>query len=128
MLFRYITLSHSDLFKGLSKEEANQKLANLTAPRETTILGYKFVLDGDPVDVKELDIAAKFEGMAHIGIIRAEQKAPKNFKEAEFTEEPVEKKSEYELLKEEASDLGIKYKGNIGKAALKELIKEHGSN
>lgn len=35
-----------------------------------------------------------------------------------------DKKSEYELLKEEAAALGIDFNGNIGKAKLKELIEQ----
>jgi hypothetical protein len=40
------------------------------APLETVIFGYKFILDGESVEVKEEEFIKKMCGMAHTGIVQ----------------------------------------------------------
>ncbi len=76
-------------------------------------------------DKKMAETLLRYEGINTLDSLRA--KADKTFTEAKakvVPVAPVETKSEYELLKEEAISLGIEYAGNISKTDLIAKIEE----
>lgn len=46
-------------------------------PKESIVFGYKFILDGEAVEVKEPELQEKFLGMSHAGFIKAEEESTK---------------------------------------------------
>lgn len=80
-------------------------------PKESIVLGYKFTLDGDAVEVRDEAVIKKLKGMAHVGYISLE--TPLNRDE----------------LKKEAKELGIKFVPNIKTDKLSKLVEaKNGTN
>lgn len=46
-------------------------------PKESIVFGYKFILDGETVEIKEPKLQEKFLGMAHAGFIKVEEQSEK---------------------------------------------------
>ena len=42
-------------------------------PEESVVFGYKFILDGEAIEIKEPELQEKFLGMAHAGFIKVEK-------------------------------------------------------
>ncbi len=46
-------------------------------PKESIVFGYKFILDGETVEVKEPELQEKLLAMSHAGFIKVEEQSEK---------------------------------------------------
>ena len=76
-------------------------------PVKTVYFGHEFTLNGDPVEVTEIDVLKKINGNPAFKIVD-------------------ETDDELEALKKEATEKGIKFHHKIGVVKLRELIELNG--
>lgn len=46
-------------------------------PKESVVFGYKFILDGEAVEIKEPELQEKLLAMSHAGFIKVEEESKK---------------------------------------------------